>query len=121
MNNNNSQKNLDILYILDDARDYLKKNNCFDENIYNYLVFDHVLITTINRVSVQKNKDKNKVIKEIIKYCHKNISNYKKYNFYKEISRNRRIIAFLNYHYLYNISKLFIIFEESLGGLYGKS
>ena len=105
MTNNNSEKNLDMLYILDDAKKYLQSINQFDENIYNYLVFDHVLITTVNRVSIQDNKNKNKVIKELINYCHKNIKNYKKYEFYKEIARNRKIIAFLNYHSLYRVSK----------------
>ena len=112
MNNNNSLKNLDILFVLDDAKEYLKKINKFDENIYNYLVFDHVLITTINRIIVQDNKEKYSVIKKIIKYCHDNINNYKKYDFYKKVSRNRKIIAFLNYNYLYNISK-FLLFIKS--------
>ena len=39
-------------------------------------------------------------------YCKDNISNYTKLPFYNKISRNRKIIAWLNYHDLYNVSKI---------------
>lgn len=108
MNNNNSLKNLDMLTVLDDIIDYAKKNKTYDKNVMSYLVFNHVLITTINRVAGHKNKDKKIVIKELLNYCKKNISDYKAQPFYNTISRNRRIIANLNYHGLWKISKLIL-------------
>ena len=104
MNNNNSIKNLDMLVVLDDIIKYTKDNNKYDKNIISYLIFNHVLITTINRVFVQKNKDKKEVIKKLIKYCKENISDYKIQPFYKTINRNRKLIAWLNYHNLWYIS-----------------
>ena len=108
MTNNNSKKNLDMLYVLDDAAKWLKKNKLYDPNVYNYLVFDHVLISTINRVTAQDNSEKKQVINELITYCKKNIPNYHKYDFYKDVPFNRRLVAWLNLHHLSNISKILI-------------
>ncbi len=54
MNNNNSKKNLDMIIIMDDIINYLKENKKYDENIVSYLIFEHILITTINRLAFQK-------------------------------------------------------------------
>ena len=103
MKNNNSEKNLDIITAIEDSKNYLK-----DKNDYNYVVFNHVLIETINRVSLQKNSQKREVIKKITKYCHENIPDYCNFPFYKNVSKNRKIIAWLNYHYLSSFSKLIL-------------
>ena len=111
MNNNNSLKNLDILIVMDDIINYLKKVDRYDENIISYLIFEHILITTINRVALQKNKDKKIAINKLIKYCKEHINNYDKMTFYNRVSRNRKIIAWLNYHRLYNISKQMLLIK----------
>ena len=108
MNNNNSLKNLDMLVVMDDLIEYAEEKKLYDENIFSYLIFDHVLITSINRVSRQKSKDKVSVIKELRKYCHENISGYRKLPFYKNIPTQRKIIANLNYIGLHNLSKLLL-------------
>lgn len=108
MNNNNSLKNLDMIEIIEDIKNYAKKENKYDDDIISYLIFDHILITSINRVAIQKSKDKNKVIKEFIKYCHNTINNYSSKEFYSNISKNRKIIAFLNYHNLWRISRFIL-------------
>lgn len=93
MNNNNSKKNLDMIIIMDDIINYLKENKKYDKNIVSYLIFDHILITTINRLALQKSEDKKETINIFLKYCKDNISSYTKMPFYNEISRNRKIIA----------------------------
>ena len=108
MNNNNSLKNLDIIIVIENLIEYAKKNNLYDKNVFSYLIFDHILITTINRVALQKNSDTKNVLKELINYCHKNIYDYKKMKFYKNVSKNRKVIAYLNYHRLYSLSKLIL-------------
>ena len=108
MNNNNSKKNLDMIIILEDIIKYLKDNNKYNKDIVSYLIFDHVLITTINRVAFQKSKDKKEVINKLTDYCKDNISDYRKQGFYKDIPLNRKIIAWFNYHKLYNVSRLLI-------------
>jgi len=122
MNNNNSIKNLDMLEILEDIKKYATKNKLYDENVIKYLIFDHVLITTINRVALQKNADVKMVIANLREYCHDNISNYKKLPFYKNISKKRKIIANLNYCGFHYLSKLLLIINAKFGkGSYGKT
>ena len=116
MNNNNSKKNLDMIIIMDDIINYLKENKKYDENIASYLIFDHILITTINRLALQKSKDKKETINIFLKYCKDNISGYTKMPFYNEISRNRKIIAWLNYHDLYNVSKIILLLKGKMKG-----
>lgn len=108
MNNNNSEKNLDIIYVIEDLIEYSKENNLYNENIFKYLIFDHILITTINRVACQKNKEKKKVLKQLKQYCNENLKKYKKQVFYKKIPIKRKIIAELNYYGLHNVSKLLL-------------
>ena len=114
MCNNNSLKNLDIIIIIDDIIKYLKENNKYDRNIISYLIFDHILITTINRVSVQNSNDKREVISKLISYCRDNISDYDSQEFYQNISRNRKIIAWLNYHKMYSVSRILLKIKENI-------
>jgi len=72
------------------------------------------LITTINRVSKQKSKDKKKVIKELRKYCKLNLKDYKKQEFYKNIPNNRKIIANLNYYGFHNSSKMLLNMKSKI-------
>ena len=116
MNNNNSKKNLDMIIIMDDIINYLKENKKYDENIVSYLIFEHILITTINRLAFQKSKDKKETINIFLKYCKDNISNYTKLPFYNKISRNRKIIAWLYYHDLYNVSKIILLLKGKMKG-----
>lgn len=108
MSNNNSLKNLDMITVIEDLIAYSKSHNLYDENVISYLIFDHILITSINRVALQKNKDAKKVIKTFIDYCHQKIKNYQQMDFYKTINIKRKLIAWLNYNKLYKLSKLII-------------
>lgn len=108
MNNNNSLKNLDMIYILDDLEKYANQNNLYSENTFKYLIFDHVLITTINRVSCQHSKDKKEVLNKLNQYCRSKLKNYKKLPFYKDVKFTRKIIASLNYMKLYNLSHILL-------------
>jgi len=108
MNNNNSKRNLEILLALNEIIKFSKENNIYDDETISRLIFEQVLIYTINRVAQQKSKDKKLVIKELINYCKQNINNYKSKHFYKNISKNKKIIAFLNYHNYWAISKILL-------------
>lgn len=117
MNNNNSIKNLDIISVIDDLRNYAKQNNLYDENLFKYLTFDHILITAINRVSNQKSKDKKIVIKKLRTYCKLHINDYRSQNFYKNIPIQRKIIATLNFYGFNNTSKLLLKVKSKIGGV----
>ena len=114
MNNNNSLKNLDMITVIDDLRQYAISTNTYNKNVFYYLIFEHILITTVNRVAMQKNQDTKLVIKKLLKYCKKNIPDYKKNDFYKGIPLVRKIIAELNYCGLYKISKIMLKIKSNL-------
>ena len=73
MYNNNSEKNQDILVVLEHLVEYVEKNGWYEKykNVLEYLYIDHVLITSINRVQKQTNEKKKIVInnlrKEVLK------------------------------------------------------
>lgn len=114
MNNNNSLKNLDMITVIDDLKQYAYKNNLYDANIFTYLIFDHILITTINRVAMQKNKDSKEVIKTLRMYCKENLGDYKKQTYYNSIPKQRKLIANLNYYGFHNISKFLLLLKSKL-------
>ena len=116
MNNNNSKKNLDMIIIMDDIINYLKENKKYDENIVSYLIFEHILITTINRLAFQKSKDKKETINIFLKYCKDRGGGYTIFLFYNILSRNRKIIALLNFHDLYNVSKIILLLKGKMKG-----
>ena len=108
MSNNNSLKNLDMITVLDDLKKYAKENNCYDENVFSFLIFHHIMITSINRVALQKNKDVKRVIESFVQYSKKNNPRYKKMPFYQTISKKRKLIAWLNCNNMYFISKFLL-------------
>lgn len=112
MINNNSQKNLDMLYILNDAKQFINQEGEFNSDAFKYIVFEHVLITSINRVSKQKNKEKKAVLDALLQFCKAEIPDYNKKQFYRDISLKRKIAAWLNYHGLYNMTKWLLYFNS---------
>ena len=81
MYNNNSEKNQDILVVLEHLVEYVEKNGWYEKykNVLEYLYIDHVLITSINIVQKQTNEKKKIVINNLRKEV------LKKYNsFYKD-------------------------------------
>lgn len=114
MNNNNSEKNLDILQVLDHLQQFTIDNG-WEEKYHSameYLVIDHVLITSINRVARQTNAGKKSVITEMRNYVKQRYPHFTKGQVYREMSKNRRIIAWLNACGLHNVSKMILDIKE---------
>ena len=114
MNNNNSEKNLDIIKSIEDLKKYSFDNGIYDENIFYLIIFNHILITAINRVTRQKGKNSKIVIKKLRNYCRKNILKYKNKPFYSNISWSRRVIAGLNYNGLHVISNIILNIKSKM-------
>lgn len=110
MSNHNSIKNLDILEVLDRISDFIYSvpDEKDKKSIMDYLIFDHVLITTINRVSAQDNKDKKMVINKLRNYVKKQNINFDRTKKDFNIPRKRMIIAKLNYYGLTNTGKIIL-------------
>lgn len=110
MNNDNSVKNKDILTVLEHLCKYVNENGWFVKygEVLEYLYIDHVLITTINRVQIQKNKEKKKIIRILRKEVLKKYPEFYKDSVFREMPGNRRIVALLNAYGLSMISWLLI-------------
>ncbi len=112
MFNDNARKNLDIVTVLDDLRSFARAEGVYDEDLFAYLTFDHILITSINRVARQNSPDKREVIATLRAYCKENLAHYRRFPFYRDVPRNRRIVAALNYHGLQGVSARLIAQKE---------
>ena len=116
MNNNNSRKNLDMITVIDDLRKYAKDNNCWDENVMQFLIFHHILITTVNRVAAQTGQDRKPVLKELTAYCREYLNDYTHRPFYQNVPVQRKMVAFLNYHGLYGVSQFLLRLKAGISG-----
>lgn len=110
MANHNAPKNLDILTVLDDIIAFAKEQNLFQtyQEQIEFMVLDHVLITSINRVAKQKHQEKHDVIEQLRAYV---LNHYPKFDqdpVFRNMPRNRRMIARLNAVGLYRISRFIL-------------
>lgn len=110
MTNNNSEKNLDMITVFDDLIKFVNENSLQDKykDTLEYLHIDHILISTINRLQQQKNKNKKAVIKTMRKVVKERYPKFYKNDVFKKMARNRKIIAFLNYIGLSSVSMIIL-------------
>lgn len=102
MNNNNARKNLDMLDIMRDIRAFADSGGYHDS--FELLLINHVLLESIKRVARQNSPDKKAIIAALRDYVRENIPELSKCSAFRRESRNRRIIMWLNYHGLENVS-----------------
>lgn len=102
MNNNNSEKNLDIITVMENIRAF--SENCLDRDGYEFMLLNHVLLDSVKRLAMQTGNGKKEIIRELRAYVRKNIPSLNACKSYRSESRNRRIIMWLNYHGLEDIS-----------------
>lgn len=111
MNNNNAEKNLDILTVFDDLF-ALYGSTCIEDGKmpkdYAFLLLDTLLITTVMRLQKMDNPHKKEIIEEMIHYLKKRFPTWHRSEAYRTLPRNRRIIAFLNAYVSPNISQLLV-------------
>lgn len=114
MYNNNSEKNQDILVVLEHLVEYVEKNGWYEKykNVLEYLYIDHVLITSINRVQKQTNEKKKNVINNLRKEVLKKYNSFYKDDAFKEMPKKRQIIALLNAYGLCSVSMMLLKITE---------
>ena len=114
MFNDNSKKNLDIVTVINNLKVYMEENGYDKEykDLIEYLMIDHILITSINRVALHKNNDKKDVIKTMRNYVKGAYPNFKNDRVFKEMPRNRKIVARLNAAGLENVSKALLELKQ---------
>ena len=110
MNNSNSQKNLDIIIVLENLECFVQENGWQKkyENILEYLYLDHVLITSINRVQRQTSPEKKAVIRQMRRVVKSKYPGFAQGTVFKQMPRNRRIVAQLNAANLACVSKILV-------------
>ena len=106
MRNNNAAKNLDMLTILDMLEEYMLPHGFKDE--FAFFIINHVLIDSINRVYRQQTSDRDQVLDRLRDYVRSKLPDLAHCPSYLRESRNRRIIAALNYRGLYGVSALIL-------------
>lgn len=102
MNNNNANKNLDMLKIMEGLKGPMLKAGQKDG--FEELLINHVLLETVKRLAIQSGPDKKAALGKIRGYVRRNIPNLSQCESFKKESRNRRLIMFLNYHGLEGLS-----------------
>ncbi len=103
MHNNNAEKNLDMLRIME----LLEKE--FDargrREDFEFLLINHVLLDTISRLANQGDPRRKAVIRRFRDYVHEKIPALSRCKSYRAETRNRRIIMFLNYRGLEDLGQ----------------
>ena len=114
MYNNNSEKNQDILVVLEHLVEYVEKNGWYEKykNVLEYLYIDHVLITSINRVQKQTNEKKKIVINNLRKEVLKKYNSFYRDDAFREMPKKRQIIALLNAYGLCSMSMMLLKITE---------
>ena len=112
MNNENARKNLDMLEIMEELREFTGSEG--NLNDYEYLLINHVLLDSVNRLSLQHTPDKLEVIWLMRAYVREHIPKLKACKAWQRETRNRRIIMRLNYVGLEDLSKLLLKIKKSL-------
>lgn len=102
MNNNNSEKNLDIITVMENIREF--SESCLDRDGYEFMLLNHVLVDSVKRIAAQTGAGKNEIIGKMREYVRKNIPSLRSCKSYRDESRGRRIVMWLNYHGLENVS-----------------
>lgn len=116
MNNNNAQKNLDMLQIMDEIVRFAKEKELYECYSYDleYMMIEHILITSINRVAEQKNVEKKKIIEKMRKYVLNHYPKFWKDAAFAEFNTNQQIVAILNASGLYFIARILLKIKRFL-------
>ena len=113
MRNQNSRKNLDMLKIMDDVIAFFGREH---QNEIDFLLINHVLLESIKRVNLQTSPDKKLVIGEFRSYVKRYIPNLSRCESFLQETRNRRLIMYLNYHGLEDLSQFLLTIKAKRTG-----
>ncbi len=112
MNNNNTLKNLDILEVMERLKAFMLEKGLRED--FEYILINHILLDSVNRVNYQDTSARKEVIGRLRKYVKENLPSLMNCPSYKKESRNRRIIMALNYYGLTGLSKFILNTKKSI-------
>lgn len=122
MSNDNSEKNLDMIQVVGNIIQHAKDTGVYEKykNDLKYMVIDHILITTINRVAVQNNPKKHEVIRKLIAFSLQCFPDLLTSDVMKEESENRQRIAKLNGKGHYRIAQMLLKVNHWIKGKHSR-
>ena len=111
-----AEKNKDILTVMKRLDAFAQENGWSEKyaDALEHMYVDHILITAINRLEQQKNKQKGKVIRYLRKEVWKRYPHFYKDKAVTQMPKNRQAIAFLNAIGLSNISKCILFIKTKI-------
>ena len=112
MNNENARKNLDMLEIMEDLREYCEGIDRRDA--FETMLINHVLLDSINRLARQRSRARFEIIWLMRAYVREHIPKLAECEAWKRETRNRRIVMRLNYMGLEDVSKLLLSVRKAL-------
>ncbi len=115
MFNQNSLKNLDIISVVDGLTNFLQENGILQahQEDMTFIAIDHILISAINRVSLQNHPQREQVIQKLRTYVKTQFPNWKQSQAYRAMPRNRKIVASLNAAGLHHLSRKLLQWKGS--------
>ncbi len=116
MNNNNAKKNLDMLVVMDKIAELVEDKHLQAKYGYDleYMMIEHILITSINRVAAQNVDERQDVIRELRKYVLQHYPRFWRGEAFKEFGISQKIIAILNAYGLWRVSQFIFWCKRSL-------
>lgn len=117
MNNNNIQRNLEIIDAFDDILSYMENNNKYKKYYpeIEYLAIYHIFIAAIVRViNADCDKSKKKIINELRNYVISKFPKYYENKYLKLLDRNKKIVYNLVRLKQYWLIKLIFNLKEKL-------
>ncbi len=122
MNNRNTLKNMDIVTVMQDIRDFAHTNGLADKYGYDleYMHIEHILITSINRVAEQKTPERPSVIKQLRRYVLDHYPRFYRDPAFKEFGKKYQIVAILNAMGLWRLSRCIFSLKGTVKKLLGR-
>jgi len=114
MRSKKSIRNIELITILKDVKAAMtqeQRDIYFDD-----LVIDHALVATINRIAEQRTEDGEKTIKILREYVREEIPTLRHCDIYNKQPRNKKIVIWLNYHGMHNVSRFLLAVKKKLIG-----
>ncbi len=96
MHNNNARKNLDILEIMEELREFLESGEGQRAD-YEYLLLNHVLLDSISRLAQQSGSERRDVIRLLRDYVRREIPRLRSCESFRRENGKRRLIMRMNY------------------------
>lgn len=114
MKNQNSKKNLDLIPVMENIREFGENSGLQTSEEFEKLILDHLIIDAINRVSNHRTQEKKTVIHELRMYAKKNIPSLSTCKAFPKEPFPRKLVIWLNYNGMERMSRCLLNLNQLL-------